>query len=93
MSDYDSINNSFYAYRTLKRDIDALVYLANLIPDEDEHHSLISILADRLDSNACMLHRELCPLWANLVSIDSANDSEGGMGDAPMIDAVQPSPC
>lgn len=76
MSDRNSINKSFDAFRSLRRDIDALTYLANLIPEDDEHQSLIFILADRLDQNAIWLHNQLCPLWAEIASKDKRNDAE-----------------
>lgn len=81
MSDRNSINKSFDAFRSLRRDIDALTYLASLIPDEDERHSLIFILADRLDQNASWLHNQLCPLWAEVASIDKGNDAESEAQD------------
>lgn len=68
MSSRDTIKNSFDAFRSLRRDIDALVYLASLIPDEDEHQSLIFMLADKLDQDASWLHNQLCPLWAQINS-------------------------
>jgi hypothetical protein len=76
MPNHDSINNSFDSFRSLRRDIDALNYLASLIPDEDPHHSLIYILADRLDQNATALHNHLCPLWAEISSIDKSDNSQ-----------------
>lgn len=75
MSNRDSINNLFDSFRSLRRDIDALNYLASLIPDEDPHHSLIYILADRLDQNAIALHNHLCPLWVEIASIDKSQPS------------------
>lgn len=81
MSDRNSINKLFDAFRSLRRDIDALTYLANLIPEDDEHHSLIFILADRLDQNASWLHNQLCPLWAEIASKDKLNDAESEAQD------------
>lgn len=69
MSNFDNIKDSYDAFRSLRRDIDALVYLANLVPEEDEHQALLFMLADKLDQDSCSLHRNLCPLWAEINSM------------------------
>lgn len=69
MSSRDTIKNSYDAFRSLRRDIDALTYLANLVPEEDEHQALLFMLADKLDQDASWLHNQLCPLWAQIDSM------------------------
>lgn len=66
MSNCDTIKKSYDAFRSLKRDVEALTYLASLIPDEDEHHALVCTLAEKLDADSTSLFNELLPLWATL---------------------------
>lgn len=63
MADLDVIKPSYDALNAVARSVDALVYVVGLIPDDDEHHALFSLLADRLDEDMGWLRREVMKLW------------------------------
>jgi len=64
MSNTDPTMASYDALNALHRDITALLYLASVIPSEDEHQALISVIADRLKSDFDIAYAASVALWS-----------------------------
>lgn len=63
MSNHDHIKPSYDALSALRKHVDALIYLADLTPDEDEHHAILRMISDQLDGDVSAVYREVSRLW------------------------------
>ena len=63
MANVDVIKPSYDALASLEQAIRAISYAASLVPDEDDHSALFSLLADKAQSEFDALRREVFQLW------------------------------
>lgn len=63
MANIDLTKPSSDALASLERAIRAISYAASLIPDEDDHSALFSLLANKTATDFDVLRRELIKLW------------------------------
>jgi hypothetical protein len=63
MANIDLIKPSYDALGSLEQAIRAISYAASLMPDEEDHSALFSILADKAQSEFDALRREVFQLW------------------------------
>ncbi len=68
MADYDVIKPSYDALSAVSKTVEALVYVADLIPEEDEHSSLFKLLAYKLDEDLGVLRSQVYMLWPKVES-------------------------
>lgn len=65
MANTDIIKPSYDALATLEQAIRAISYAASLVPDEDDHSALFSVLANKAEIDFESLRREVIKLWPN----------------------------
>ncbi|MGC4803307.1 hypothetical protein [Providencia huaxiensis] len=63
MANTDIIKPSYDALATLEQAIRAISYAASLVPDEDDHSALFSVLANKAEIDFDVLRREVIKLW------------------------------
>lgn len=63
MANFDVIKPSYDALKSLDQTVQSLVYVTSIIPDEDEHAALFSLLADKLEQDLGVLKSEVYKLW------------------------------
>lgn len=66
MANIDLTKPSFDALASLEQAIRAISYAASLVPDEDDHSALFSLLADKAQIEFDALRREVIKLWPEL---------------------------
>ena len=65
MANADVIKPSYDALASLEQAIRAISYAASLVPDEDDHSALFSVLANKAEIDFESLRREVIKLWPN----------------------------
>ena len=65
MANTDVIKPSYDALASLEQAIRAISYAASLVPDEDDHSALFSVLANKAEIDFESLRREVIKLWPN----------------------------
>ena len=65
MANSDVIKPSYDALASLEQAIRAISYAASLVPDEDDHSALFSVLANKAEVDFESLRREVIKLWPN----------------------------
>ena len=65
MANTDVIKPSYDALASLEQAIRAISYAATLVPDEDDHSALFSVLANKAEIDFESLRREVIKLWPN----------------------------
>ena len=65
MANSDVIKPSHDALASLEQAIRAISYAASLVPDEDDHSALFSVLANKAEIDFESLRREVIKLWPN----------------------------
>ena len=63
MANFDVIKPSYDALKSLEQSVRSLSYVTSIIPDEDEHSALFSLLADKLEHDLELLKSEIYKLW------------------------------
>lgn len=63
MANVDVTKPSYDALASLEQAIRAISYAASLVPDEDDHSALFSVLANKAKIDLEVLHREVIKLW------------------------------
>ena len=66
MANADVIKPSYDALVSLEQAIRAISYAVSLVPDEDDHSALFSVLANKAESDFYSLRREVIKLWPDL---------------------------
>ena len=65
MANTDVIKPSYDALASLEQAIRAISYAASLVPNEDDHSALFSVLANKAEIDFESLRREVIKLWPN----------------------------
>ena len=65
MANIDLTKPSYDALASLEQAIRAISYAASLVPDEDDHSALFSVLANKAEIDFESLRREVIKLWPN----------------------------
>jgi hypothetical protein len=65
MANADVIKPSYDALASLEQAIRAISYAASLVPDEDDHSALFSVLVNKAEIDFESLRREVIKLWPN----------------------------
>ena len=65
MANTDVTKPSYDALASLEQAIRAISYAASLVPDEDDHSALFSVLANKAEIDFESLRREVIKLWPN----------------------------
>lgn len=63
MANFDVIKPSYDALNSLEQSVRSLVYVTSIIPDDEEHAALFSLLADKLERDLDLLKSEVYRLW------------------------------
>ena len=71
MANVDVIKPSYDALASLEQAIRAISYAASLVPDEDDHSALFSVLANKAEIDFESLRREVIKLWPSLTMLIS----------------------
>ena len=70
MANADVIKPSYDALVSLEQAIRAISYAVSLVPDEDDHSALFSVLANKAQIDFESLRQEVIKLWTNTEQAD-----------------------